>query len=60
MGEKASNGLWYLEVNNPQQPNIWHPLWKFDTDQYSVYEELADNLNQINAPIQVRIVRHAD
>jgi len=60
MEEKASSGLWRLEVNNPQQSNLWQPLWKFEQEQCATYQELADNLNQINAPIQIRIVPDTD
>jgi hypothetical protein len=60
MGNTTPNNSWRLEVNNPNTSTDWHPLWKLDTDQYSAYEELANSLNKINAPIQVRIVRHAD
>ena len=60
MEEKASSGLWRLEVNNPQQSNLWQPLWRFEEEQCATYQELADDLNQINAPIQLRIVPDTD
>jgi len=60
MGEKASGDFWQLEVSDPYKKINWQPIWMFDKDQFSTYQELADMLNQINAPIRVRIVRHAD
>ena len=52
--------LWRLEVNDPRKSNDWSPLWKFDEDQCATYQELADELNQINAPIQLRLAPVAD
>jgi hypothetical protein len=52
--------LWRLEVNDPRKSNDWSPLWKFDEDQCATYQELADELNQINAPIQLRLAPGTD
>jgi len=60
MGEKASGVIWHLEVHDPHKTTYWHPVLKFNEDQYSTYQELAADLNKINAPIQVRLVRHVD
>jgi hypothetical protein len=51
---------WRLEVNDPRKSNDWSPLWQFDEDQCATYQELADDLNKINAPIQVRLAPVAD
>jgi hypothetical protein len=47
---------WRLEVNDPQRATDWRILWVFDEGQLAVYQELRDELNRINAPIQLRIV----
>lgn len=49
--------LWRFEVNNPLTSTEWRPLWDFDEDQLVLSQELRDELNMINAPIQLRIVR---
>jgi hypothetical protein len=59
--EKPTNEtLWRLEVNNPQKTTDWRALWAFDEDQLTAYQELRDELNRINAPVQLRIVRKSD
>ena len=49
--------LWRFEVNNPLTSAEWQPLWDFDEDQLVPSQELRDELNKINAPVQLRIVR---
>ena len=48
---------WRFEVNNPLTSTEWQPLWAVDEDQLAASQELRDDLNRINAPIQLRIVR---
>jgi hypothetical protein len=60
MEEKTVENLWRLEVSNPQESTDWKPLWSFGTDQFSMFQELAESLNQINAPVQLRIARLTD
>lgn len=48
---------WRFEVNNPLTSTEWRPLWEFDEDQLVSSQELRDELNKINAPVQLRIVR---
>ena len=48
---------WRFEVNNPQISNEWRPLFEVDEDQLAASHELKDELNRINSPIQLRIVR---
>ena len=48
---------WRFEVNNPQISTEWRPLFEVDEDQLAASQELKDELNRINAPIQLRIVR---
>jgi hypothetical protein len=60
MEEFVSNKGWRLEVNNPQRETDWQPLWTFDEDQLETYQVLRDELNRINAPVQLRIVRNTD
>jgi hypothetical protein len=57
---RTSEKLWRLEVNNPQTTTDWRLLWAFDEDQFTTYQELKDELNRINAPVQLRIVRNSD
>ena len=49
--------LWRFEVNNPLNSTKWLPLWVIDEDQLVRSQELRDELNRINAPVQLRIVR---
>jgi hypothetical protein len=37
----------------------WRALWDIDDDQLAASQELREELNKINAPIQLRIVRSA-
>jgi hypothetical protein len=60
MDEQAGKKQWRLEVNNPQTRTDWLPLWGFDKDQHATYQELIEELNRINAPVQLRIVRNPD
>jgi hypothetical protein len=48
---------WRFEVNNPLTSTEWLPLFEVDEDQLSASQELKDELNRINTPIQLRIVR---
>ena len=50
---------WRFEVNNPQRSTDWQRLFEVDEDQLEASEELKDELNKINSPIQLRIVRAA-
>jgi hypothetical protein len=52
--------LWHFEVNNPLRSTEWQPLWGVEEDQLKSSQELRDELNRINAPVQLRIVRNAD
>lgn len=49
--------LWRFEVNDPLTFTKWRPLWEFDENQLALSQELRDELNIINAPVQLRIVR---
>ena len=51
--------MWHFEVNNPLMSTEWRSLWEIDDDQLVASKELRDELNKINAPIQLRIVRNA-
>lgn len=52
--------VWRFEVNNPLMSAEWLPLWMIDEEQLVPSQELKDELNRINAPIQLRIVRDAN
>jgi hypothetical protein len=60
MVQRASGNSWRIEVNDPHRPNKWSPLWKIDANQYLASEELVEQLNRINYPIQVRIAPDPD
>lgn len=51
---------WRFEVNNPLMSTEWRPLWEVAEDQLLASQELRDELNRINAPVQLRIVRSSD
>jgi hypothetical protein len=51
---------WRFEVNNPLRSTEWLPLWAVDEDQLVRSQELRDELNRINAPVQLRIVRNTE
>jgi hypothetical protein len=57
---KTNKKPWRLEVNNPLTSKEWGPLWDFDEDQLVAFQELRDELNRINAPVQLRIVCKSD
>jgi hypothetical protein len=58
--ERFHPRVWRFEIHNPQTPSDWQPLWQeFAEDQLAAAQELKDELNRINAPIQLRIVRNA-
>ena len=54
------NTLWHFEVNNPLISMEWQPLWDIDEDHLVAAQELIDELNKINAPVQLRIVPSSD
>jgi hypothetical protein len=58
MENHADEKLWRLEVNSPLAPTIWQRLWGFNEDQLTAFQELRDDLNRINDPVQLRIVRN--
>jgi hypothetical protein len=45
-----------VEVNNPNESTKWKFLWDFDEENLMQSQELIDELNIINAPVQLRIV----
>ena len=47
---------WRFEVNNPQMSTEWLPLFEVEEVQLAASQELKDELNRINAPIQLRLV----
>jgi hypothetical protein len=50
--------LWGLDKDDPR--TAWKRLWGFDEDEQTAYQGLIEELNQINAPVIVRIVRNSD
>ena len=59
-GNMEQQTLWRFEVNNPLTSTEWRPLWVVGEDQLVASQELRDELNRINAPVQLRIVRSSD
>jgi hypothetical protein len=45
-----------VESNNPNESTKWKFLWEFDEEDWVKTQELLDDLNIINAPVQLRIV----
>jgi hypothetical protein len=45
-----------IEANNPNESTQWKFLWAFDEEDRVKNQELVDELNIINAPVQLRIV----
>jgi len=60
MEQQARRKRWRLEANNPLTSTDWRPLWDFDEDELVANQELTEELNRINAPVQLRIVRNSD
>jgi len=60
MEQQAGKKAWRLEANNPLTSTDWRPLWDFDEDELVANQQLTDELNRINAPVQLRIVRNSD
>ena len=48
---------WRFEANNPLRSTEWQPLFEVAEDQLAASQELKDELNRINAPVKLRIVR---
>ena len=59
MEEQVGKKPWRLEANNPLTSTDWRPLWDFDEDELNVNQDLRDELNRINAPVELRIVRNS-
>jgi hypothetical protein len=58
--EHLKNLALRVEANNPNQSTDWRFLFEFGEDQYIACQELIDELNIINAPIQLRIVSNTN
>jgi len=58
MEDRTGKKRWRLEVNNPHTKTDWQILWGFDEDEHAVYQGLIEELNRINAPVELRIVRN--
>jgi hypothetical protein len=57
MMQTTSKELWRLEANNPTTGTDWRFLWAFDRAEEAAYLQLIADLDQINRPVQLRIVR---
>jgi len=57
MMQNTSNQLWRLEANNPTTGTDWRFLWAFDRAEEAAYLQLIADLDRINRPVQLRIVR---
>jgi hypothetical protein len=54
--QKAEWKALCVEANNPDETTEWKFLWAFDEDKWVQTQDLLDELNKINAPVQLRIV----
>ena len=67
---KEQRGMrWRLEANNPDQVlwgwgddsrTRWKVVREFDHNELTAYQELIEELNQINAPVVLRVVPASD
>ena len=57
---KLQQKLWRFEAYNPRRSTEWRCLWHFDDHQLRAHEVLRNELNKINAPVLIRIVRDHD
>ena len=55
--QTTNKELWRLEANNPVTGTDWRLLWAFDRAEEAAYLELIANLDRINRPVRLRIVR---
>jgi hypothetical protein len=60
MENQPDKKLWRMEVKSPLAPTVWQRLWGFNDDQLTLFQELRDELNRINDPVELRIVRNSD
>ena len=58
--QNTSKKLWRLEANNPSTGTDWRLLWAFDRAEEAAYLQLIDDLDRINRPVRLRIVRDAE
>jgi hypothetical protein len=54
--QKAEWKALRVEANNPNETTKWKILWQFDEEDWVKTQILIDDLNIINAPVQLRIV----
>ena len=54
--QKAEWKALCVEANNPNETARWTFIWEFDEQDWVKTQELLDELNIINAPVQLRIV----
>lgn len=55
--QTPSREMWRLEANNPLTGTDWRFLWAFDRAEEATYLQLIDDLDRINRPVRLRIVR---
>jgi len=48
---------WRFEVCNPAESPEWLPLFKVGEEELKASLELRDELNKINSPVVLRVVR---
>lgn len=58
--EPNTNKRCRVEVKNLRESTGWQPLWEFEVDQYTAHEDLVHSLNQLNAPVELRIAYISD
>lgn len=55
MEQDGLKKYYLFKVNNPDKSNKWETLWRIDSSQCGTYQELADELSKINAPLMYRV-----
>ena len=59
MRERTYKDTWRMEANDPlDHANEWTTLFEFNDDQLVTFQELRNELDQVNKPVQLRIVRN--
>ena len=60
MEVRTSQKAWRMEVSNPLEPFIkWRPVFEFNDDELTAFQELGKELDQVNNPIKHRIIRNS-
>ena len=57
MKERTDQKAWRMEISNPLEPiSKWRTVFEFNDYELQQYQELGEELDKVNKPIQHRIV----